>query len=211
MPQENTSQDKILYQIKQSGPQSVKSLATALNVTTMGIRQHIAQLEEAGLITALPEVAQPRGRPLKPWKLTGLGHKRFPDSHAQVTVDLIASVRDVLGESALDKIIQNRTEETTRHYQAALSKSKSLSAKVTQLARLRTEEGYMAEVVKDGKDFILLEHHCPICVAAESCQGFCQSELEVFRLLLADIAQVNREDHIMLGAGRCSYRIKALA
>ncbi len=203
----STSQDKILYQIKRLGPQSVKSLAETLDVTTMAVRQHIARLVADGLIDALPEEPQPRGRPVKPWKLTEKGHQRFPDAHAQVTVDLILSVRELLGESALDKIIEKRTRETFELYRRELDKHKTLAGKISQLARIRTNEGYMAEVLEQEGEFILSEHHCPICVAAKSCQGFCRSELDVFRKLFDGSAIVSREDYILNGARRCSYRI----
>ena len=203
----NTSQDKILYQIKRLGPQSVKSLARTLNVTTMGIRQHIALLAADGLIVALPEEPQPRGRPAKPWKLTEKGHQRFPDGHAQVTADLILSVRELLGESAMDKIIEQRTVETFELYRRGLKKYKTLARKISHLAELRTKEGYMAEVLEQDGEFILSEHHCPICIAAKSCQGFCRSELDVFQKLFAGSASVVREDYILNGARRCSYRI----
>jgi len=203
----STSQDKILYQIKRLGPQSVKSLAETLDVTTMGVRQHIAQLAADGLIEALAEEPQPRGRPVKPWKLTEKGHQRFPDAHAQVTVDLILSVRELLGESAMDRIIEKRTRETFELYRRELEKHKTLAGKISQLARIRTNEGYMAEVLEQEGEFILSEHHCPICIAAKSCRGFCRSELDVFQKLFEGSAIVVREDHILNGARRCSYRI----
>jgi len=202
-----SSQDKILYQIKRLGPQSVKSLAEILDVTTMGIRQHLGQLESADLIESLPEEPQPRGRPLKPWKLTKKGHDRFPDAHAQITVDLILSVRELLGESALDKIIEKRTADTFEQYSSCLDKQNTLSGKVSALASLRSDEGYMAEVIEDDAGYLLIEHHCPICIAAKTCQGFCRSELEVFQRLFKKIATVTREEHLLDTARRCSYRI----
>ncbi len=203
----SSSQDRILYQIKRLGPQSVKSLAVALDMTTMGVRQHLNQLENDGLVIPLPEEPQPRGRPLKPWKLTEKGHHRFPDGHSQVTSELIISVREIFGEAGVDRIIKKRTSDTYRQYQASLDLRSNLAEKVHGLASLRTDEGYMAEVCKDGDEFILTEHHCPICVAAKTCQGFCESELEVFQKLFKGKARIRREDHLITGARRCSYRI----
>ena len=202
-----TSRDKILYQIKRLGPQSVKSLAEKLDVTTMGVRQHISQLAADGLIESLPEEPQSRGRPAKPWKLTEKGHRRFPDAHAQITSELIISVRELLGESAIDGIIEKRTRDTFLLYRSALEKQKTLAGKISELASLRTAEGYMAEVAEQDGEFILSEHHCPICIAAKSCHGFCRSELHVFQQLFDAYALVTREDHILTGARRCSYRI----
>ena len=166
------NQDKILYQIKRLGPQSAKDLSLALGMTTMGIRQHMAVLEEQSLVTTTPPEPQKRGRPVARWQLTDEGHARFPDAHAQMTVELITSVRDLLGEQALDKIITDRAEKTEEAYHAALETKRTLAAKVTELARLRTAEGYMAEVERlpDGV-FRLAENHCPICIAASCCQG----------------------------------------
>ena len=71
-----TNQDKILYQIKRLGPQTVKSLAENLGVTTMAVRQHLSQLAEDGLVSSQDPELQKRGRPVKSWKLTGVGHRR---------------------------------------------------------------------------------------------------------------------------------------
>lgn len=205
--QGGTSQDKILYQIKRLGPQTARELAHLLNVTTMGIRQHLAQLEQDGLVEAMPEETRGRGRPVRRWKLTGSGHRRFPDAHAQVTRDIIVSVRDLLGEAAMDKIIDRRTRETLAHYQAEMADLTGIEDRLDKLSELRNREGYMAEWTADGDSWLFIEHHCPICIAASHCQGFCRSELEVFQQLLAGTATVNREDHLLHGARRCTYRI----
>jgi predicted ArsR family transcriptional regulator len=60
---------------------------------------------------------------------------------------------------------------------------------------------------KTDGSFLLKENHCPICVAARTCQGLCRSELELFRRLLGPEAEVERVEHIIAGAGRCAYRI----
>lgn len=205
------SQDRILYQIKRLGPQTVRSLASDLGMTTMGVRQHLRQLDEEQLTEAMPEQAQSRGRPARRWKLTRGGHGRFPDGHGKITSELIASVRDLMGESAVDQLIEKRTRDALAQYREKLSGQHDLAERLRMLADLRSEEGYMAESsqLPDGT-FVLMEHHCPICVAATACQGFCRSELEVFQSIFADCATVTREDHLLHGARRCSYRLTPL-
>ena len=70
------SQDRILYEIKSKGPLSAKALGLKLGVTTMGTRQHLAILEAAGYVKNTPEESVGRGRPIKYWKLTKLGHQQ---------------------------------------------------------------------------------------------------------------------------------------
>jgi predicted ArsR family transcriptional regulator len=66
----------------------------------------------------------------------------------------------------------------------------------------------MAECVTRADGSLLLrENHCPICVAAKSCQGLCREELALFRAVLGGQARVERTDHILAGASRCAYVI----
>ena len=206
------SQEQLLLQLKMRGPQSVKVLADQLDMTTMGVRQHLAALAERRLVVQTEQQKQDRGRPLRCWALTAMGHQQFPDAHAQVSVDLIASVRDAFGSAGLDKIIQQRTQQTLNNYRQSIERHRgSVMKQLRALCQLRSEEGYMANVepVKKG-EWLLVENHCPICAAAEACQGFCRSELEVFQDLFAGVAEVERLEHVLAGARRCAYRVKQL-
>lgn len=59
--------------------------------------------------------------------------------------------------------------------------------------------------------FLFVENHCPICVAASECQGFCAAELDLFRSVLGPGVAIEREDHIVAGARRCAYCIRPAA
>src|SRR5262249_34829255 len=90
---------------------------------------------------------------------------------------------------------------------AALEGSADLGERVARLAEARTREGYMAESHREGEEYVLVENHCPICVAATECQGFCRAELDTFREVLGPEASVERTEHIVQGDRRCAYRI----
>ena len=50
------------------------------------------------------------------------------------------------------------------------------------LAQLRSAEGYIAEVSRAADGSLhLIEHHCPIRSAADSCADLCAAELDLFR------------------------------
>ena len=76
-----------------------------------------------------------------------------------------------------------------------------------RLAQLRAGEGYMARAEKQGKAWLLVEDHCPICAAAATCQGLCRSELQIFARCLGDGARVERVEHVLAGGRRCAYRV----
>lgn len=66
----------------------------------------------------------------------------------------------------------------------------------------------MAEVRRERPGtFVLVENHCPICAAATACQGFCTSELDLFRSVLGPGVDVERTEHIVGGDRRCAYRV----
>src|SRR5882757_4209809 len=208
MSQDDTrSQDRILFQLKTRGPQTAASVGARLEMTAAGARQHLLKLEAAGLVESYDE-RQGRGRPRKHWCLTQHGHGRFPDRHADLTVDLLRSMHDVFGESGLETLIAHRERASIADYSRAVGTRGSLRQRLTALAGIRSREGYMASVANDAADsFLFIENHCQICAAASVCQGLCRSELAVFRAVLGTDVNVERIDHILAGARRCAYRI----
>ena len=123
---------------------------------------------------------------------------------------LLEGIRGVFGLEGLDRLIRARERETLAAYRRALAPLADLGERVRTLVTLRTEEGYMAEARRqpDGS-WMLIANHCPICVAAKACQGFCRSELTLFRDALGESVSVARDEHSVAGARRCVYRIVA--
>ena len=188
----------------------VADLARALDMTEAGVRQHLDALEQHGLVVSRPGTAEGRGRPPTVWALTDLAQDLFPDRHDDLTVELISAVRSALGDRGLQRVIDARADGQRAVYNDAVPKRGALRARAEALARVRTEEGYVAEVVDDpdGRGVLLVEHHCPICTAATSCPGLCGSELELFREVLGPKVTVERTQHIIAGDRRCTYRIE---
>lgn len=199
--------ERILFQLKTRGPLGTLALAEVLQLTGEAVRQQVVKLLDAGLIEGESERGSGAGRPRQLWKLTGAGHARFPDTHAQLAVELIRSARALFGEAGVDRLIDARREDSRAAYLQAMAGARTLGERVRRLAAMREREGYMARAERDGRDWLLIEDHCPICAAAQVCQGFCRAELELFREVLGDGAQVVREQHLLAGARRCVYRV----
>ncbi|MGC3985545.1 MAG: transcriptional regulator [Pseudorhodoferax sp.] len=198
--------ERMLFQVKTRGPVSTAQLAQALDMTAEAARQQVHKLLAAGLVAGRQEPAAGVGRPRQNWVLTEAGHRRFPDTHAQLSVQLIGAIRQLFGEAGLDRLIAQREEEARAQYRRACT-GRTLGKRLQQLAAVRSAEGYMARVQRDGEAWLLAEDHCPICAAARSCQGFCRSELQLFQEILGPGATVVREQHLLAGASRCVYRI----
>ena len=200
--------DKVLFLLKTRGPQTAQKLAELLELTSMGARRQLESAQEKGL-AGFEDVADTVGRPSRRWHLTEAGHARFPDRHADLTLQMISQVRALFGEEGLDKLIAAREKESEAAYADALAAADALAGRVRALAQARDAEGYMAESEEqpDGSH-LLIENHCPICAAATSCQGFCRSELQVFQRVLGEGCEVERAEHLLSGARRCVYVIR---
>jgi predicted ArsR family transcriptional regulator len=198
--------DRILMRIKSRGPQTAGELGAALKITGEAARQQLARLAEEGLITSAAET-RGVGRPSLVWRLTARGNARFPDTHAELTVQLIDSVRTELGEKALGQLVAARGRTMEATYAEVMKGAKSLKARIARLVELRNHDGYMAEWSARGNGYLLVENHCPICAAATACSGFCRSELDLFSKLLGPGVTVTRVEHLIEGARRCAYAI----
>src|SRR5690606_27835317 len=202
-----TSAERILRFLKFRGPQATETLARHLGITVPGTRKHLTGLLDEGFVQHFDEAGSV-GRPRRYWQLTEKAQTRFPDTHAMLSVEMIASIRAVFGNDGLGRLIDERERQTLARYRAALADIEGLAARVECLARLRSEEGYMAETVQlDDGALLLVENHCPICAAARTCQNFCRSELDVFAAALGPDVAVERGEHLLSGSRRCTYRI----
>jgi predicted ArsR family transcriptional regulator len=200
------ARERLLMLLKTRGPQTAADLGAALGITGEAARQQLLKLAAEGHVRA---TAEPRGvgRPAQTWALTDKGHAHFPDTHAELTVQLLRTIRSELGDEALDRLIAARAAESGAGYAAALQGSADLGERVRRLAQIRTREGYMAECQPAEDGYLLVENHCPICAAATACQGFCRAERGVFQQALGDDVTVERTEHIVSGDRRCAYRI----
>jgi len=194
----------VLLRIKSRGPQRAADLSLALGITAEAARQTLTRLEADGLVEMTTE-ARGVGRPAQLWSLTSAGHARFPNAHAELTVQLLTSVQSLFGEDAIDRLISAREAESRASYREGMAGARALGERGGRPPPLRTRAAHMVE---EGGEFLFVENHCPICAAATSCVGFCRAELRTFEDVLE--AKVVRVEHIVEGARRCAYRITPL-
>jgi predicted ArsR family transcriptional regulator len=206
---EPTTRRRIVKLLKSEGAMDSASLGERLGVTAMAVRQHLYALQQQKLVSA-EERRVRLGRPAKFWRLTKEADRLFPEAYAELNAALITSVQDAFGADGMARLLDARAARQRADYAARIPAAAPLSRKVQQLAKIRTDEGYMAEVKRDGAGFLFVENHCPICAAATMCQGFCATELDLFRSALGPGVSVERAEHILSGDRRCAYRIAPL-
>lgn len=203
---QKSAADRILMLLKMRGEVTAAHIATELGITKEGARKHLLNLADQELIESYAR-SEGIGRPSTYYCLSAVGLSKFPDSHADITVQLLQSIKQLLGENALDLLITDRESKVYRKYTNALAGIETLENKLDIMAMKRTEEGYMAEWKKEAESYLFIENHCPICAAATECQGFCRSELYNFQQLIGPSYTIKRIEYIIEHGARCTYRI----
>src|ERR1700722_8295271 len=99
------SSHRLLMTLKTRGPRTAAELGGELGITKEAARQHMMKLAAEGLATASMESSGGVGRPAQFWSLTSEGNARFPDAHAQLTVQLIGLIRTHLVEAPLEHLL----------------------------------------------------------------------------------------------------------
>lgn len=202
------AQRRIVDHLKRFGPCTTAGIAESLGVTTQAVRPQLAELQADGLVDSETITTGTRGRPPVGWALSPRAIDLFPDRHGDLTVELIAAIRDAIGDDALETVLEERDRRQFEAITKDLPADSSVPERAAALARYRLDQGYMAELVADGDDLLLIEHHCPICAAATECQGLCRNELELFRKVIGPKSEVERIAHLLSGDERCVYRIR---
>lgn len=206
---EKTAGEQILMFLKMRTEATSLEVAQKLDITKEGARKHLISLANKGLIEpVLKNIGV--GRPSTYYILTSNGLSKFPDTHADITVQLLRSVKNLLGENALDLLINDREKVAYDRYQTAMENKVTLEERLETLVKLRNDEGYMAEWNTIDEAYYLTENHCPICAAARECQGFCRSELKNFQTIIGEEYKVERIEHLLSDGNRCKYKITAI-
>lgn len=205
--------DTLLHLLRRLGPSTTTQLAARLGTSKVAARQHLRNLEETGLIVAGNRRGQV-GRPATVWSLTRRALQTvFPDRHALLAQDLLRAIRTCFGPEGVEKVLLEKLRLDFERDRALLGALGDLAwdEKVRELARIREEQGYMAEWCPDEEgrpEGVLVQNHCPVMGAAECDPHICDTEFRVLQKLLGDGVAIERAEHLIGGDHRCSYHVR---
>jgi predicted ArsR family transcriptional regulator len=185
---------KLLYYLKIMQQAGLEELANVMKVSRMAVHKHLALLQKRGLVEGV-EIRGRIGRPRMMYQLTSQSKTVFPKSYSAIATHALDFIERNMGKNAVEKVLRERQSELFDEYYKRL-KDLDFDKQVKELARIRDEEGYIAESKresKSGRKYVLLEYNCPIIHIAEKHWEACSAETELFEKLLgADIETTHR-------------------
>ena len=189
------SKKKLLYYLKVMQQAGLEELANVMKVSRMAVHKHLRLLQQRGLVEAV-ETRGRVGRPRMMYQLTSQSKTVFPKSYSAIATHALDFIERNMGKEGVEKVLRERQSELFDKYYKRL-KDLDFDKQVKELARIRDEEGYIAESKKESKSgsgkYVLLEYNCPIIHIAEKHWEACSTETELFEKLLgADIETTHR-------------------
>jgi len=198
----------ILLLIKKRGEAGAQELADALGITVSAVRQHLAGLLGAGLVTHRQQPHGP-GRPALRYSLASAGEALFPRFYSDLTNELLEYVQDE-DPALLDRVFERRGRRRVQEARKRLA-GKAFPARVAELTAILDRDGYLADFTRrpDGS-YLVTEHNCAILGVAQRYGLACSTEIEFLRAALPD-AHIERVAHRLAGQHVCSYEIRPRA
>ena len=193
----------ILLELKRAQPLTAKDLAHKLGVSPNGIRHHLKELEAESLI-AYGREQRGLGAPTFAYRLSAEGEALFPRAYEETLTHVLDRVAEKGGRQAAVELLEDHYRELTRKLQRELEGA-TVAERVDVVARLMSQQGYMAEWQETAGMFRLSEHNCAIRAVAERFPEVCAAEQRFLQDVLG--TAVERRTHITSGCNACEYAV----
>lgn len=201
---DNFTRKKILLALKKKGNMSVEDLSCEVNITPMGVRQHLLILEKKGAVEYFTR-KHGVGRPGFLYRLTENADDLFPKSYLSFAMDILGDIERQDGKNKIDEIFRRRMERTVQELRKLLSETNTLSGRLHTFTDLLAKDGFIAELEEGKERFKLTQYNCPISKIALRFKEACTVDLQIFREVFGK--DVVREKCLSDGDQACVYTI----
>ena len=195
---------EVLLELKRSGRLTARELGTRLGLSPNAVRHHLKELEAAGLIAY---VRQPHGvgAPVFAYHLSAAGEALFPQRYKETLTALLDHVVARDGREAAVAFLAGYYDELARRIAPELEGA-SPAERMAIVARVRNDDGYMAEGQATFCCGTLTEHHCAIRAVSERFPEVCAAEERFLAEVLG--GKVERKLHLLGGDAACQYQVR---
>ncbi len=208
---DSSTRSRILRLVVEEGPVSVVQLAADLELTTAGVRRHVAALVTAGEIvehTGPTPGRAGRGRPARRYVATSRGQAALSTAYSDLAGRALEFVVSLGGDDALRRFADERVADLTRRHAAAVAAAgEDVIERVGVLAAGLSSDGFAASVrpLPGARAVQLCQGHCPVQAVAARFPQLCEAEARAFSDLLG--VHVQRLSTLAAGGHVCTTHI----
>ncbi|HSM06915.1 MAG TPA: helix-turn-helix domain-containing protein [Longimicrobiales bacterium] len=200
------SQGRILEHLKRRGSGTIPEMARELDLSVETVRTHLKSLGSDGFVERSGRRRNGPGRPEIIYRLTAGSEVLFPNQEGTLLQDLAAYLLEAGREDLVRGFFDAQVERRRATMEERLD-SLGDDARMQEVARMLTDEGFMAEVTThEGGEKRLRLCHCPVRSLVDVTKAPCRSELRFVRELLGK--RLVRVSYIPSGDASCCYALK---
>lgn len=199
------SQRRILEHLKRSGPATIPEVAATMDLSVETIRTHMRYLEVRDLVVRSGRRSSGPGRPEIVYELSDSSEVLFPSREGALLGELAEFMRSngkaELIHDFFDARLERRRDAVRRRLEGLEGE-----ARLLELSRALSDDGYMAEVQSspDGRPLLRL-CNCPLRNLVDATAAPCRSELAFVQDMLG--RSLERVSYIPDGDGSCCYTV----
>lgn len=204
---ENSTRNSIILLLKKNGGMSIDELSKRIDITPMGIRQHLLALEKRDLVTYTVR-KRGIGRPGFIYELTDMANELFPKSYDEFALGILRDITRYEGPEKIDQIFSWRRNRMLQLRKDVLSGGEGIEDTLKHFKQLLEADGHLVDLSRNNGHYELKQYHCPISKVAREFGNLCKHELQLYRELIGNDSVI-REQSVSEGAPACLYIIPA--
>ncbi|HJW27568.1 MAG TPA: winged helix-turn-helix transcriptional regulator [Rhodocyclaceae bacterium] len=202
----NRQQDLLKALLRSKGGLTVVELAERLGITSNAVRQHLAALENEGLVTH-GESRPSGGRPEQLYVLTTAGQELFPRHYSWFAQLVVESIRQEAGPEALRERLEGMGTGVARQLLGQNAGLADRRQRVERLAGIMEELGYETRQPDSaGEDPVIEADNCVFHKLAMDDPDICRFDLAL--LATFTDSAVDHQECMAKGGNVCRFRFR---
>jgi predicted ArsR family transcriptional regulator len=200
-------QELLKLLLKNKGGLTLEELSEYLKITRNAVRQHVAALENNGIVTE--GVTRPSGgRPEQLYVLTDEGKEFFPRNYSWFAQLMVESIAQESGVAGLRERLGTMGEGVAQQLLSQNSVLKTREQKVEKLSEVMEQFGYNTRRFAVNSDALTIEaDNCIFHNLAMKNPEICQFDLALLSTFTD--STVNHEECMAKGGNVCRFKFKA--
>lgn len=189
--------------LKNKAGMTADELSAQLAITRNAVRQHLAALENDGLVKKGPTRAS-GGRPEQLYVLTEKGSECFPRHYAWFAQLLVESVEQEAGADGLGERLSSMGTRVGKQLRAQHPELVSQSEKVQKLSEIMEQLGYAARSADGDKADAIEADNCVFHTLALKNPNICQFDLALLSAFTD--STVDHQECMAKGGNICRFK-----
>jgi predicted ArsR family transcriptional regulator len=187
---------------------SVDELSKGLEITRNAVRQHLASLEAAGLVTLGPTRPSGGGRPQQLYILTELGKEMSPRQYSWLAQLVVASVRREEGMENMSKRMNEIGANVAQQIRSQYPDLTTHQEKVEKLAEVMDQLAYHARnATLPGGEAVIEADNCVFHTMAKKDLEICHLDRGLMETFTD--SKVEQNECMARGGNVCRFKLKS--